>query len=306
MKRVRLGLIGDNIAASQAPRLHALAGALRGVAVRYDLLVPAAAGLGFDALFDRCANGTYRGINITYPYKERVATRVEIGSPLVRAMGAVNLVRFESDRRQGFNTDYTGFLCAWRAKFGTDAPGVVCQVGAGGAGRAIGFALAELGAESIRLVDVDRGRAQALAVSLRAACRTLNATACASLREAAAGARGLVNCSSSPVGMVGHDGTPIPREHVQGAAWAFDAVYTPVDTRFLTEAAAAGLDTLSGFELFFHQGADGFEIFFGGSVDRVRLRKALGGSGRTAESYEPNHGAGYYRATRDRPVRPLG
>ena len=276
MKRVRLGLIGDNIAASQAPRLHTLAGAIRGIAVRYDLLVPAAAGLGFDALFDRCANGTYHGINVTHPYKERAAARVEIGNPLVRAMGAVNLVRFESDRRRGFNTDYTGFLCAWRAKFGTDAPGAVCQVGAGGAGKALGFALAELGAEAIRLLDVDRGRAQALAASLRAAYPGLNAARCASLKEAAAGARGLVNCS--PVGMVGHDGTPIPREHMHRAAWAFDAVYTPVDTQFLADAASAGLETLSGFELFFHQGAEGFEIFFGGSVDRARLRQALGES----------------------------
>ena len=277
MKKVRLGLIGDNIAASQAPRLHMLAGALRGIAVRYDLLVPAEIGLGFDALFDRCAGGRYRGINVTHPYKERAAARVEIENPLVRAIGAVNLVRFEPERQRGLNTDYSGLLCAWHAKFGTDAPGVVCQTGAGGAGRAVAFALAELGAESIRLVDVDRGRAQALAASLRAACPTLNATACASLREAAAGARGLVNCS--PVGMVGHAGTPIPREHMQGAAWAFDAVYTPVDTRFLADAAAAGLDTLSGFELFFHQGAEGLEIFFGESVDRIRLRRALGAPG---------------------------
>ena len=186
----------------------------------------------------------------------------------------MNLVRFESNRRQGFNTDFTGFLSAWRARFGTDAPGIVCQVGAGGAGKAIGFALAELGAETIRLVDVDRVRARALAESLRTAYPETGAAACPCLEEAAAGARGLVNCS--PVGMVGHGGTPVPRAHMPGAAWAFDAVYTPVDTRFLLDAAAAGLDTLSGFELFFHQGADGFEIFCGRSVDRPRLRQALG------------------------------
>ena len=56
----------------------------------------------------------------------------------------------------------------------------------------------------------------------------------------------------------------------------------PVHTRFLADAAAAGLDTLSGFELFFHQGADGLEIFFGGTVDRVRLRQAVGESGRAS------------------------
>ena len=274
MESTRLGLIGDNIAASLAPRLHALAGALLGIEIRYDLLIPAELGLGFDALFDRCANGGYQGINVTHPYKERAAVRVEIENPLVRAIGAVNLVRFAPDRPRGFNTDHTGFLFAYDAKFGTGAPpGVVCQVGAGGAGRAIAFALARLGAEAIRLVDIDRARAEALAAVLRSVHPGLDVAVAASLEEAATGARGFVNCS--PIGMVGHGGTPIPRRLLPGARWAFDAVYTPVHTQFLADATAAGLETLSGFELFFHQGADGLEIHFGRVIDRVRLRRAL-------------------------------
>ena len=75
--------------------------------------------------------------------------------------------------------------------------------------------------------------------------------------------------------MAGHGGTPVPRELMKGAGWAFDAVYTPTDTRFLHDASAAGLRIMSGYELFFHQGADAFETFFGGAVDRVRLRRAL-------------------------------
>ena len=274
MATIRLGLIGDNIAASHAPRLHKLAGTLRGTDIRYDLLVPAELGLGFDALFERCAGGGYRGINVTHPYKERAARRVGIEDPLVRSMGAVNLVRFGPGGPRGFNTDHSGFLAAFRAKFGTDTPGAVCQVGAGGAGRAIGFALAKLGADAIRLVDIDGGRARALAATLRSTWPGLDVAAVASLDEAAALARGFVNCS--PVGMDGHDGTPIPRPLMQGASWAFDAVYTPIRTRFLADAEASGLDTLSGYELFFHQGADGLEIFLGEAVERDRLRKVLG------------------------------
>ena len=146
-------------------------------------------------------------------------------------------------------------------------------MGAGGVGRAVAFGLAALGAEAIRLVDLDRARAERLAAALREARPETEATATASLEDAAAGARGIVNCS--PVGMVGHDGTPVPRGLMRGSEWAFDAVYTPVDTRFLTEAAAAGLDTLSGYELFFEQGADCTEIFLGGPIDRPRLRRAL-------------------------------
>ena len=279
---VRLGLIGDNIADSQAPRLHGLAGRILGIPVRYDLLVPAELGLGFDELFERCTDGRYRGLNITHPYKERVAALVEIENPLVRAMGAVNMVRVERDRRLGFNTDHSGFMAAWRAKFGAAAPGTVCQLGAGGAGRAIGFALAALGAESIRVVDVDSRRADDLATSLRRAFPSLEASACApgELAAAAAGAQGIVNCT--PVGMTGHKGTPIPDRLMHGAVWSFDAVYTPVDTRFLAAASAAGLETISGFELFFHQGADGLEIYFGEGVDRALLRREMDEPGRAA------------------------
>ena len=273
MGKIRLGLIGDNIAASRAPRLHAIAGRMRGVEIIYDLLVPAEEGAGFDALFDRCARGDYRGINITHPYKERAAARVGIESALVRAMGAVNTVLFEAAGPQGFNTDHTGFIAAWRARFSPARPGIVCQVGAGGVGRAVAFGLAELGAEAVRLVDLDRDRAERLAATLADARPGIEVTAVASLEEAAAGARGIVNCS--PVGMVGHDGTPVPPALMRGAAWAFDAVYTPADTRFLADAQAAGLDTLSGYELFFEQGADCTEIFLGHPVDRTRLRHAL-------------------------------
>lgn len=282
-EKARLGLIGDHIAASRAPRLCALAGAMRGLEVAYDLLVPAEAGVGFDELFERCAAGGYRGINVTYPYKERAAARVDVEDPLVRAMGAVNLVRFEpgGGRPRGFNTDYSGFVAAFRATFGAGwPPGAVCQAGAGGVGKAVAFGLAALGADAVRIVDTDRAKARALARALRAARPGFDAAAAASLEEAAEGARGIVNCT--PVGMDGHDGTPVPARLLRGggaAAWAFDAVYTPPATRFLGDAAAAGLRTMSGLELFFHQGADGFELFFGGTVDRVRLRRALDGDG---------------------------
>ena len=155
-----------------------------------------------------------------------------------------------------------GFIAAWRARFEPARPGVVCQIGAGGVGRAVAFGLAELGAEAIRLVDLDRARAERLAAALREARSGIEVAAFASLDEAVTGANGIVNCS--PIGMVGHDGTPVPRGLMRGAAWAFDAVYTPVDTRFLADAAASGLETLTGYELFFEQGLDCTEIFLGG------------------------------------------
>ena len=136
---LKLGLIGDNIAASSSPTLHRLAGAQAGLNVSYERLVPQVQGLPFDALLADCASGGYRGVNVTYPYKERAAALAEIGDPLVRAMGAVNTVVFDRGRARGFNTDYSGFMAAYRAVMASPPSGPVLLIGTGGVGRAVAF-----------------------------------------------------------------------------------------------------------------------------------------------------------------------
>lgn len=273
MATIRLALIGDNIARSQSPRLHRLAGALCGLDVTYEPLIPAAIGLDFDAVFDRCRLGGYRGINITYPYKERVFSRLAVSDPTVRALGACNTVLFGAARPQGLNTDFTGFKAAFRETFGDVSPGIVAMAGAGGVGKAIGFALAELGASEIRLFDPDEVKAEGLRAALAGAGAAAGVRVAGTIQDAALGADGLINCT--PLGMNGHPGTAIPRALMSGANWAFDAVYTPVDTQFLRDAAAEGLTVMSGYELFLHQGIDAFRIFTGHEVDPKELRALL-------------------------------
>jgi shikimate dehydrogenase len=268
-----IGLIGDNIAQSRAPLLHRLAGAQNGMTVRYDRLVPAEMGADFDTLLALCARRGYRGVNVTYPYKERAATKVAIDDPLVRAMGAVNTVLFEAGGPVGRNTDYTGFVAACRGFRGATPPGAACLIGAGGVGRALAFGLVALGADEIRIADRDAAKAAALADALRAVEQPPRVTVWPDAAQAARGATGLLN--ATPVGMVGHGGTPLPAAAMADAEWAFDAVYTPVDTAFLSDAAAAGLATLSGYELFFWQGVHAWGHFAGKPLDEAALRTGL-------------------------------
>ncbi len=271
--RVKLGLIGDNIAASQAPRLHEIAGRLLGRAVSYELLVPRAMELDFDAVFDRARAEGFRGLNITYPYKERVVARVEVPEDRVRRLGAVNTVVFDGDGARGYNTDFSGFRAAYRTAFGEMPTGAVCMIGAGGVGKAVAFGLLDLGMDELRIVERDLMKAEGLAEALRQARPGLRVVVSGDPGEGAAGAAGLINCT--PVGMVGHDGTPLERRLMAGAVWAFDAVYTPVETRFLRDAEAEGLRILSGYELYFYQGLHAIEIFHGVGVDEAVLRHAL-------------------------------
>lgn len=273
MRKLLIGLIGDNIAASRAHELHGNAGRLSGIEVRYDKLVPRELGRDFDGVYQYAIDQGYNAINVTYPYKEMAAAKVEIGNPLVRAMGAVNTVVFGEGAPQGYNTDYSGFVGAYKSIRGGAKPGPVCMIGAGGVGKAIAFGLVDVGLAEIRLVERDLPRAEALAASLKSVRPNLSVMVTDDPAAAAKGAQGLVNCT--PVGMVGYEGTSLPPEHMADAAWAFDAVYTPPDTQFLGDAAAAGLTAISGYELFFHQGVDAWRIISGTTVDPVKLRAAL-------------------------------
>ena len=270
---VRLGLIGDNIAQSQAPRLHEQAGRMLGIPVSYDRLVPSDMGRDFEAVFALARDRGFRGLNITYPYKERVVPLVAVPDPQVAALGAVNTVLFTPDGPQGHNTDWSGFIAAYRHVLGDRPPGPVCLVGAGGVGKAVAFGLLSLGLEEIALVERDLSKAEALARGLAAASPGLRVRVTGNVADGTGGASGIVNCT--PVGMVGHEGTPVPRPLLRGARWAFDAVYTPVETRFLADAAAEGLTVISGWELYFYQGQHAVSIFHGRGIDERRLRQAL-------------------------------
>lgn len=272
-KTVKLGLIGDNITRSKSPKLHRTAGQLAGLDVTYDRLIPKDLNLTFDQTFEQARNAGFRGINVTYPYKEQVTAKVTVSDPLVRAIGAVNTVVFGPQGPEGHNTDYSGFMSAYRMILGNTAPGVVCLIGTGGVGKAVAFGLLGLKATTIRCVDLDPVKAEALATALRETGSDTKIEIATDPVEAAKTADGIINCT--PLGMVGIGGSPLPRAAMSNARWAFDAVYTPVETEFLQDAKATGLSVISGYELFFGQGIDAWQFFTGIDLDTAALRVAI-------------------------------
>jgi len=269
---IRLGLIGDNIARSRSPALHRIAGRLAGLQVSYDLFIPPDLGAEFEAVFAMCRAEGLRGINVTYPYKERAVAMVTVDDPATRRIGAVNTVVFDGDIARGFNTDCSGFIAAYRHRLGDAPPGRVAIVGAGGVGKAVAHGLVALGASTILLVDRDPDKAAALAAELNG--EGVETGVVDTVEQAASTADGIVNCT--PLGMVGYPGSAVPAGLLPGRRWAFDAVYTPVETQFKQEAEAADLAVISGYELFFHQGVHAFEIFTGRPpADPLLLRRML-------------------------------
>lgn len=267
---MRLGLVGENIEGSLSPRLHEFAGKLCGLDIRYERLVPSVLEMDFDVLLARCSADGFRGLNITYPYKERVIGHVDVEDQVAGWIRACNTVVFEQAHARGFNTDYSGFIRAFRNSFGTISPGIVAVVGAGGVGKAVSIALGTLGAAAVRIFDADRKKASALASALTTYFATLDVSVVSEISDAIPGSDGIVNCT--PVGMHGRPGSAIPQLLIGGQSWAFDAVYIPAETQFLKDARAAGIAAMSGFELFFFQGIDAFAVFTGLDLDETTFR----------------------------------
>lgn len=276
MKTLRLGLIGGNITETRSPALQMVCGLSAGRNVTYDLLIPAEQEMTLEAMLQRCSVAGFDGVNVTYPYKEEVLTFVAAGEPVVAAIGASNTVRFSPAGATAWNTDYTGFMAAYRTKWGSVAPGKVVMIGTGGVGRAIAFALAELGADEIQLCDLDSAKALALANVLQTHTGTRTTVISAAQLIDVSGIDGLINCT--PLGMAGRQGSALPAGAKGAPRWAFDAVYTPELTQFRAQVEAMGADFLSGYELYFHQGIQGFRIFSGCEVTRQAwVRQVLAG-----------------------------
>jgi shikimate dehydrogenase len=263
---IQLGLIGASISKSSAPRLHVFLGQMYGLPVDYRRIDSSEiADFDFAEALARCAEEGYRGVNVTHPFKELVRKQVEVPDPSVARIGAINTVTFEATGWQGFNTDFSGFSGAFRHRFGKASPGIALIVGAGGVGKAMAFSLARLGATEIWLFDIDKARADGLAATLDAAGIKAAVIGADGLRAAVKQADGLLN--GTPIGMWKSPGNPFPVEAIGGQRWAFDAVYTPLETEFLKCAKAKSIDIMSGYDLFLFQGFDAFTVFTGVAVD---------------------------------------
>jgi shikimate dehydrogenase len=258
-KRVLLGLIGFPIAHSATPTTQEAAARAAGIEAHYHLIEVAGAGReDLAAMLDGIRRLGFSGINVTYPYKEAVVPLLDGLSEQAAAMGAVNTIVVDDGRLIGHNTDASGFATAYRRLGRQDGDKPVAIIGTGGVGKAIAFALAGCGVTRLRLCDVDRSRAEALAGLLGTRASVEIA---ASAEAAAEGAAGIVN--GTPVGMLPDRGIPIEPSAIQASQWVADAVYHPLWTPLLKAAQKAGATVMTGRELSIHQAVDAFRLFTG-------------------------------------------
>lgn len=267
------GLIGNPVEHSLSPPMHEAAYEELGMDARYVTFEPPAT-QATEAVESAGTLGI-AGLNVTIPFKQDVLDAVE-PTPLAARIGAVNTIDFSTDPPTGHNTDAVGVVRALE-HHGVTLDGTAVIVGAGGAGRATAFALAGEGmAVEIANRTVERAEGLAAEVNSAEGADTASAASLDALPERLPDADVLVNATS--VGM-DEDQSPVPADALHGGLAVLDAVYSPLATRLLEDAAAAGATTVDGAWMLLYQGVEAFEFWTGveGPVDAMNdaLRQRL-------------------------------
>jgi shikimate dehydrogenase len=180
------------------------------------------------------------GLSVTMPHKESLAADVDELIGAAALVDAVNVVRRESDARLvGANTDGAGFVIGLH-KAGYELSGRhVLLVGAGGAGRAVAFAVAGAGAAGLTIANRTATRAERLARDIAASYPALTvAVAAAAGPPDPAGHDVLINATS--LGMQPGDPLPVAVSRLAPGTLVCDIVTRPAQTRLLDEAVARG------------------------------------------------------------------
>jgi shikimate dehydrogenase len=217
------------------------------------------------------AANRYCGGNITVPHKIEAYRLCEHRDAAADAIGAVNTVWLESGRLAGSNTDAYGLLANLdREAAGWDRAGPAVVIGAGGAARAIVWALRQRGFEDIRIVNRTKPRAEELASAFPPA----SPHGLEALSQVLQGANLIINTST--LGMKGAPPLDIGLSGAALDATVCDIVYSPLETDLLSQARNRGLRAVDGLGMLLHQAVPGFEIWFGVRPDVTHdLRKSV-------------------------------
>jgi shikimate dehydrogenase len=214
----------------------------------------------FSRFMDSFARLGYAGGNVTLPHKEAAFKHCSRTTDTAACLKAVNTLWMEAGKLHGDNTDVAGFLRA----LDQEAPGWdllsghAVVVGAGGAARAIVYALKLRGVRCILLVNRTKARAAAIAAMFGPPAEVVDDSG---LRQSLAGASLLVNTTT--LGMTGQPPLAIDVTALPAGATVSDIVYIPLETALIKAAKMRGLRAVPGISMLLHQAVPGFERWFG-------------------------------------------
>lgn len=207
----------------------------------------------------------FAGCNISVPHKTHVIPFLDEITPAVAQMKAANTIKIVDGKVCGSNTDPDGFIGALRSADFQPEGTRILLIGAGGAARAALYGLSQVKGVQVHVLDVIEQQAASLVQDMRVLFGENALDYLPYGRPSFDTLRKQVDLvvNASPVGMHPNvDASPWPDDiDLPEQAAFFDIVYNPLETRFLSRAARAGRQTISGLMMLVKQGAVSFETW---------------------------------------------
>lgn len=253
------GVMGWPVMHSRSPLLHNYWMDQQGLTGTY---VPLAIKPGtVDAALRAMHPLGFSGCNLTIPHKLDAMAVVDEVDDVARKIGAISCVVVREDGSLfGTNNDWLGFTGNLKQSYPDwrgDA-GPVAVIGAGGGGRAVCYALLQMGVPEIRLVNRTAEEPLAIVRDFGGPIETFD---WADRNDILDGVTMAVNVTSQ--GMDGEPALDIDLAKLPVSALAADIIYTPLETPFLAAARERGNDTLNGLGMLLHQGIPAWRMWFG-------------------------------------------
>lgn len=201
--------------------------------------------------------GSFKGINVTIPYKQTVMPYLDEMSETARRIGSVNtIVRGKDGKLRGYNTDYAGFRDMLR-RAGMNPAGKKCLVlGSGGASKTAVTCLKDLGAAEVIVISRNGENNYQNLDWHRDARLLINAT---------------------PVGMYPNNGAaPVELAALPELEGVADLIYNPARTALLLEAERRGIPAVNGLYMLTAQAREACGLFLGKSIPEAETERVTG------------------------------
>ncbi len=254
------GIIGWPVSHSLSPAMHNAAFKALGIKAVYGLLPlhPSKLKEGIEGI--RVLN--IKGVSVTVPHKENVMAFLDEVDNIAREIGAVNTIINQEGKLFGVNTDWIGVKKAIEQKINLSGKKAVV-IGAGGAARAVVYALVKGGAQ-VLIFNRTYEKAKKLASELGGEPFPLSQIK---------NATGDILVQTTSVGL-NEDKSPVPKEILSRFKVVMDIVYKPLETRLLREAKEAGCEVIDGLEMLVYQGVEQFFLWKNIRPSAELMRKA--------------------------------
>lgn len=276
MNSDRYFVLGNPVAHSHSPFIHAMFAAQTGQHLHYDRrLCPLD---GFAAAVRTLAadteGGPVRGCNVTVPFKHEALRLAASASDRARQAGAANVLSFDDDHWRADNTDGAGLMRDLQLHAAWNVQGQqVLLVGAGGAAAGVLGPLLASGPARVVVANRTAARAQALVEAHARLAAAHGATLEATGLDLPGQAFDVVlNASASSLSGAA---VPVPDQVLRPGTLAVDLMYGPAATPFLSWAQRHGAVARDGLGMLVEQAAEAFWIWRGVRPDTVPVLHAL-------------------------------